>query len=283
MTSPGSDVRAEEQERLSRVVKLLTEVTSFVALATALLYYFGWVRSQTQARAFGADVSVFAMTTQDYVLRSLDVLLLPTIALLLLGLLAAWSHGRLRAAAYAPRVAAVLRWAWLLPLIVGLPLALLAPDVGRLAFPFWFALGVLATWYAVSLRRSIPGAPRPLPMSVVLILGALAALALFWMTERVASIVGETRAEQIKDDLAGELETVAVYSAARLHLDGPGVTETDLGDPEAAYRYRYEGLYLLQQSGGRSFLLTAGWADGAGRLVVLPDDVAMRLEFGPGA
>jgi hypothetical protein len=61
------------------------------------------------------------------------------------------------------------------------------------------------------------------------------------------------------------------------------VTETRLEGDESRYAYRYDGLYLLQRSGDKYFLVTNVWENGewAGRLVVLPDDDTIRLEFPP--
>lgn len=270
-----------QPERLPQVVKLLTELASLVAFATALLFYFGWVRTDTQARAFGAEVSVFGLSSQDYVLRSLDVVFLPGVLLLLLILAATRVHRRLVAhRRLAARLSVVLQWAWLLPVVVGLPLAVVRPETGSLVFPFWVALAVLGTLYGVRLRREVTGDASARPLSAVVLVVALVAVTMFWTTERVARIGGQARADQIKVDPASELDQVGLFSEKRLFLAGPGVTETALTDPEAAYRYRYDGLYLLQQSGGRYFLLTDGWSDQQGRLVVLPADASIRLEFG---
>lgn len=282
MTGPDESRAPAGEQRLTQVVRVLSEVTSLVALATALLYYFGWRRSEVQARAFGADASVFAMSTQDFVLRSLDVLLIPLVMLLLLSLLALRAHQRLVRGRHAWRVAAVLRWSWLLPVAVGVPLLVVSPDAGFLSFPFWFALAVLGTAYGASLRNAMTAGRPAGSLPVLLLTGALMALCLFWITERVAVVGGQARADEIKADVGGVLRGTTVYSARRLHLAGPDVTETDLGDAEAAYRYRYDGLYLLQQSGGKYFLLTGDWSADHGRLVVLADDTSVRLEFGPG-
>ncbi|MGQ0775017.1 MAG: hypothetical protein ACT4NY_11470 [Pseudonocardiales bacterium] len=288
------------QDRFPQIVRMLTEIGSLLALATALLYYFGWIRSETQARAFGADASVFVMSTQDYILRSMDVVFIPVLLLLLVSLFGVWLHRRFiptRTAVSgssalkinAPalrrigRIANVLSLAWLLPIIVGVPLLLVTPTVGRLTLPFWFACGILGTWYGSSLRRIATADRSSVARHVVLLVAALFAVTLFWMTERVARIVGEAHAVVIKDDVAKELKAVTVYSAKRLHIDGRGVVETALGDAEDAYRYRYDGLFLLQRSGGRYFLLTLGWdVGGGGRLIVLPDNDLVRFEFGPG-
>jgi hypothetical protein len=61
------------------------------------------------------------------------------------------------------------------------------------------------------------------------------------------------------------------------------VTETALFGVGSKYTYRYDGLYLLQRSGDKYFLVTNTMENGvwAGRLVVLPDDDTIRLEFAP--
>lgn len=288
------------QDQFSHIAKLLTEIGSLFALATALLYYFGWVRSETQARAFGADASIFAMSTQDFILRSMDVIFIPALLLLLISLFGVWLHRRFviarilhldglahRADSSAVRrlgcIANVLRLAWLVPIVVGLPLLFVVPTAGRQALPFWFAIGILGVWYSSVLRRIATADRSPVARSVVLIAAALFAVTLFWMTERVARVGGEARADVIKADVAQELKAVTVYSAKRLHLEGPGVVEITLGDAEDAYRYRYDGLFLLQRSGGRYFLLTLGWeVNKGGRLIVLPDNDLVRFEFGSG-
>jgi len=285
------------QEPLPQLLKLVTELGSLAALVTALLYYFGWTRSQAQARAFGADASVFAMSTQDFVLRSMDVVFIPILLVLLASLLGVWLHQRItspstgvppaaQAGPAAPRqlrirrLAAALRLSWLIPVVVGIPWLIVSPATGRATFPLWFALGVLGTWYGSVLRRIGAAQRSSAPFSVLVLILALMAVTLFWMTERFASFVGQVRVDAIKANVAGQLEPVTVYSAKRLNLDGPGVVEVSLGDAEAAYLYRYDGLYLLQRSGGKYFLLTGGWDVQKGRLVVLADDNSIRLQFG---
>ena len=107
MTEPAGEA-PEGEQRLSKVLKALTQVTSYVAFTTALLYYFGWRRSEAQAHAFGADASVFGMSSEDYVLRSIDVVLIPLLLLLLAGLGAAWLHGKLVGSRYVGLAARVL-------------------------------------------------------------------------------------------------------------------------------------------------------------------------------
>jgi hypothetical protein len=46
-----------------------------------------------------------------------------------------------------------------------------------------------------------------------------------------------------------------------------------------SYRYRYDGLKLVLQSGGQYFFLPAGWTTADGAALVLPRTDSLRLEF----
>jgi hypothetical protein len=274
---------------------LFTEIASLLAIATALLFYFGWVRSEAQARAFGTDVSLFGMSTQDFVLRSTDVIFLPALAVLLLSLLAVWFHRRLtgksselrpeetaRNMRRANRLGRVLWFAWLLPFVIGGPLLIARPSFGAFALPFLFAAAVGGTWYGYSLRRYASDLPSSIPLPFFYLASALLVVSMFWMTERVARVGGEARADGIKDNIAVRLNSVTIYSATRLQLSGEEINEIPLSGPKAAYLFRYDGLYFLQKSGGYYFLLTDGWDTDNGRLVVLSESMPIRVEFGPG-
>ncbi len=267
------------------LMKFITSIGSPVALATALLFYFGWVRSEEQARAFGADASVFAMSTQDYVLRSVNVLFFPLILMFLVVLLLLRLDRRLRAGPNAPpwleTAGRVLQLSWLVFLPLGFVLYAVAGRSGDVSLPLWVALSVVAPAYGTVLRRRATG-DRGGSRVTAGILIALVTVILFWQTERLASLGGEALADEIKNNLGDHLTRVELFSVTNLHLDGPGVTTERIGGAvEGEYGYRYTGLYLLQRSGDKYFLLTDGWNENQGRLVVLPDNGAIRVEFGP--
>ena len=276
---------ASERRPPPDLMTVVTSIGSPIALATALLFYFGWVRSERQAQAFGADASVFAMSTNDYLLRSVNILFFPVMLLLLAGLLAVRVDRRLRNGDEAhPRVgtlASLLRFSWVFFLLVGIVLYATTGRFGDVTLPFWVTLAILGPTYAVVLRRSGGGEGGRLSFGVVVCLGALVVVCLFWQTERLASIGGEALADDIKANLDDRLARVEVFSAKDLQIDGPGVTATRLSGDDSAYRFQYSGLHLLQRSGNKYFLLTDGWENDQGRLVVLPDDPDNRVEFGP--
>ncbi|MFJ9773570.1 hypothetical protein ACIRVF_20380 [Kitasatospora sp. NPDC101157] len=67
-------------------------------------------------------------------------------------------------------------------------------------------------------------------------------------------------------------------------MDWAGVRETALPNAVAGarYRYRYEGLRLLAQSGDRMFLIPQSWTGDTGNAPVVPVGVDVRVVFHPG-
>jgi hypothetical protein len=172
-----------------------------------------------------------------------------------------------------------LSWAFFLPL--GFVLYGVAGRFGDVTLPLWVGLSIVAPAYGTVLRRLAAGDRRRFSGVAVALLVALVTVLLFWQTERLASLGGEALAQDIKDNLGARLTQVELYSVTDLHIEGPGVTASSLGGKEGEYAYRYSGLYLLQRSGDKYFLLTDGWNEDQGRLVVLPDNSGIRVEFGP--
>jgi hypothetical protein len=281
----GRQVAPEQTRPPLDLMRFITSIGSPIALATSLLFYFGWVRSEEQARAFGADASVFAMSTQDYVLRSVNVLFFPVILMLLGALLLLRVDRALRAGPAGRRwlepLARTLQWSWALFLPLGFLLYAVAGRFGDVSLPLWVALSIVAPAYGTVLRRLAAGDRRRFSGMAVALLASLVTVLLFWQTERLASLGGEALAQDIKDNLGARLTRVELYSVADLHIEGPGVTAASFGGKEGEFAHRYSGLYLLQRSGDKYFLLTDGWNEDRGRLVVLPDNSGIRVEFGP--
>jgi len=70
-------------EDSSNAIKLISMVTSQLALLTALLYYFGWVYAHSFLGHFGVDPNLAGYSIQDYILRSIHVAFYPFIAVTL--------------------------------------------------------------------------------------------------------------------------------------------------------------------------------------------------------
>lgn len=291
-TSPASDAL---KEALKPVVALLANVT----VVTALLVYFGWRRAETHADRLGIDESVLGMTTREYVLRSVGPVLVLLVGIAVCGL--AWIALERRItpplttseAAAARAGVAVLGLAWLiLPGLVYL-LGFVWPATAFVLFPVSIGAGALLWVYAARLRRRRAGVDRDehpeddhiaddrSPHVTLALVGLLVLVCLFWTASNYAQVLGD----RLADDFVGNVDRlpgVVVSSERSLFLDGPGVDEVPLpgSGEEGALRYRYEGLRLLEHTGGRYFLVSDGWSPTYGVVWVLDsDDESIRLDF----
>jgi hypothetical protein len=277
----GDDVAVNGRRALAAIAV----VGSPFAAATALLVYFGWVRTQVQARALGYDAGLLDSSVQDYVMRSIVVLYGPILVLASTALVLQWMHRRWvlavvrgpRRKVWLPRLVAACTWsavAWAL-LFAGLAYAV--PPLAGFCAAGFFTVTMVSAFYGRWLRGRLSGSPPRPDVSNSLLLVVLA-LAVFWATEQVAANVGEAYAEQITTD-RNRLIAVVVYSVKSLDLVGSGVVETRMTAPDALYRYRYEGLRLVQRSDKRYFLIGDGWSPQDRRVILLQESDDLRLEF----
>jgi hypothetical protein len=262
-------------------LRLIATVGSPIAIGTGPLFYFGWVRASVQAERLGYDTSILDWSIQDYILRSINVLYIPLVALLLLMLLLVWLHQRL----VVPRledkklawVPGGLKASWIGWVLAAALLVAVVPPLRRVAIPVCLTLALLCALYGEALERQINKQARMALAAMALIL-VLLAFAVFWDAERVARTIGEGWA----DDIAAnprQLVAVTIYSPKDLEIDARGVVETRLTEPDSAYRYRYDGFRLLQRSGDRYLLISELWDAGSRRVIVLRDTDAIRMEF----
>lgn len=286
---------------LPRVLKIVGSVVAPTTLLTALMYYFGRLEAAGFLWYLGAHVSVLDLTVQDYLNNSVDGLIPPLIAIAGATLLVLWGY-QLLIGALPPRRRPLV-WRALLPLAATGGVILLALAMCdfllRPVFPASFlegrglslSIGVLLLVYATHLVRRLrrergPGEPagRAGPATAAVVeWGAvfiLVSVGLFWAVGSYAITVGTSRAQLLEATLAGRPDVVA-YSEQRLGLQAPGVREVSCTIPEAAYRFRYDGLKLVQQSGNQYLLLPAGWTRTSGAAILLARSDKIRLEFSP--
>lgn len=265
---------------LSERFKTVLSVVSPLAAGTVLLFYFGWVRTKTEAAALGYDSKILEFTTADYVLRSINVLSVPVVAVLVLALLVLhlhrWLSARLSPAGRR-RLAHLLLRSWLFWLVAAAFLIVFARPVATPAMPAILTCAVGAALYGDQLRADAePDRRWQLPVRVVVV--ALLVIAVIGDTERLARAMGEGLASDVAAD-PGQLAAVEIYSAKDLVLTAPNVTARRTGGTDAAYRFHYSGLRLLQRSGDKYLLVNDGWARETGRVFVLRDSADTRLEF----
>ncbi|HZA39100.1 MAG TPA: hypothetical protein VFA00_00580 [Actinomycetota bacterium] len=265
-------------------LRVLGTLVAPTTLIVALLYYFGWARTDQQAARMGLHESLFGFSAQDYILRSIGSLFLPLFVaagVILLGVLA---HGRLlERPALRRRLTGPLVLAGAILLVVGLALSPMetASAILYVGSPLSVTVGVALLAYAATLvppsgaerrRRSDRSAAR-LAWSLVTVLLLLGA---FWTVSRYATVKGRALARTVEEDL-DKTPSVTIYSVSRLYLEDP-VVEQALPAEEGAYRYRYTGLRLLFRADGKLFLRPSETSDK--RNIVIPEDLDIRVEYG---
>ena len=98
MNDDGPDVT-----QLEHWVSIATTIVAPATVLGALLFYFGYVSSASEYKYFGVDVDTIGLSTQDYIMRSPQTLLVPLLVLTLASagflMLNAAVHRRVAAAA----------------------------------------------------------------------------------------------------------------------------------------------------------------------------------------
>src|SRR3954466_8476071 len=80
---PAPTASGAEESPLLKIVELIGAIAAPVTVLTALLYYFGWVRTNAIFRYFGADPTLLAFGLPDYLTRSAGTAFKPIVILLL--------------------------------------------------------------------------------------------------------------------------------------------------------------------------------------------------------
>lgn len=260
-----------------------------VGVLSALLVYFGWVRSDVHARSLGIDESILGMSTAEYMLRSVRPVLVILIVIAVAGLLwAVLDHWLAQRLIRRGPSDSIYRWAVrVLPAaIVLIPLAVwfsrtVAPAFAYVSFPLALAAGLLLLLYSFQLRGALPGnSPMSGARSNLLhaCAAALVCVALFSTASNYATVEGTELARTFDRQLL-TLPQVVVHSTRPLNIEAPGVVTQQVG-PAVEYGYEYSGLRLLEKTGGRYFLVSDGWTPEFGVVIVLKEDEeGIRYDF----
>jgi hypothetical protein len=262
-----------------------------VALITGVLFYFGWVRVASVARALGQSDSVYGYTTTDYVLRSVGSLFFPLLVLTASALLVLIAHQLVQRALREGNAD------WARPVstaLIGLGIALLGYGVlyalrlfeVQNAFmdvtgPLSIGIGALLIAYGGWLRsQSRRGTGTALPTwqraFAAGMLMSFAALSLFWAVGNYAQVRGVQDARLIEASYR-LMPSVVVYSAKDLGLQ-PDAAMQHLTGGDPRYSYQYTCLRLLDHVDGMWYLLPEDWALNH-RLIMLGDDPDVRFEL----
>jgi hypothetical protein len=218
-------------------------------------------------------------------MRGLDGLFVPLVVVAGVTLVAVWG-GRLLQARL-ERLERYGRRSWWPPVLGGIGLVLCANGLSRIYVvtplnrplalaPVSLAVGVAMIAGAVHLRTA--GHPRSDVVGLVeyVAVFVLIGLSLFWAANDYAAAVGRGRAAQFVRELPSYPAAI-VYSEHDLNLTG--IEMVRCADPDASYRFRYDGLALVMQSDDNYVLLPKWWSRQEGVAVVLPRNDSVRLEF----
>ena len=274
---------ADADGALSRIAKTVVSIGSPLALITALMFYFGWVRTQVQARELGYDVAVLQLSTTDYLLKSINVLFPIVVAALLLILVgyAVFSAALQRLAdrddrdviaARAYRTTGVVAIA---SLVAG-AICFAIPATRFAAIPVSLTVAVACVFARDRLRPLVEKRRWGTAGQVLTLV--LLALLLFWDTERIAGKLGE----QFAADIAAypkQFPEIIIYSQDELNIEAEGVKQEVISATDGGYRFRHTGLRLMERAGDNYVLINEFWYAGRGRVIVLKDSQDVRFEF----
>jgi hypothetical protein len=266
-----------------------------------VLYYFGWVRAQSQYGYFGVNAKLLGFTTADYLLRSITSMFVPLVIGVLAAVLALQAHPRIKDALRRRGDLVVTAAPWLVAL-VGLAVILWSAVVIRhfsrlprsdiqvapyVLAPLGLGVGLGVILWGLHLRRALrnPVLPKPadLPPSWSRVTQAtlavvLLALSAVWTVANYADATGTGTADLIARYPARQ-PGVIVYSRQRLQIKTAGVDEQGLPEAQGAYRYRYVGLRLLAVSDDSLFLISRNWFQSRTTLMLPRSDNNLRVEF----
>jgi hypothetical protein len=290
----------------SNVLTIIGAITSQLTVITALLYYFGWVRTYYFLSYFGVDPSLAGYGTVDYILRSIAVAFPPFIdvaftALVLLGfhrLVVAptledaesgvttgrrpgirgmrWFVGAVHVAGVA--LMGVVLAGVLLPDQIGVPLGILLPLLLAAAVTLLGYVAHVRSQYPVSLAPAGSRQATPTSPAYIVTLIALGLVAVLSAVSRYGEQVGIGVATDIAGRL-GDQPSVTVFSTERISVAGPGVVAAEITQPNSRYHYQYSGLRLLLYSPDKYLLLPAGWQHGQNPVFLLHDNDTIRVDI----
>lgn len=263
-----------------RLVALLSEA----AVISAVLYYFGWVRTEATFERFGVSLSLLELASADYILRSINSAFPPLIGLgaVLVALAAAhhrWvapamdperRHRAHRVARVAIRVVTALCALGLAVVVLGV----VAQDsVGK---PLGWWLPAILTVAAAGLVYvgSTTGKGSPVGATV---LPALAVIGGIWLVTVHAHRTGNEFGDRFVAALPRQPEVV-LYSAERLAIAGPGVGVAPIGQEGSRFKFRYSGLRMLIHTRDRYFLVASGWQRGRDATYVVTATEDTRID-----
>jgi hypothetical protein len=294
-----ADEDKSRSSQLEHYLSLGASVVAPISVISAILFYFGYVSSRAQYDYFGIDVDTIGLGTRDYIMHSPQSLLVPLLALVVIGLALVVAHLWITARIQAAEPATVLLIARRTlagglvvftagMVLIGLYALLDEWPYYNLVTPVVVAIGagvVAYTWRLVARLSAAEDRDKPLARSPTLrrmglvLLCFLVVATVFWSTATIAQWSGRGLARLTARHL-DKLPTVILDTKERLFLFDPGVKETALAPTTEGqtFHYRYRNLHLLITGNNRMFLVPPAWSS-SDTVLVVPLDGSVRVRF----
>jgi hypothetical protein len=154
----------------------------------------------------------------------------------------------------------------------------LPPVSNRFLLPVGLTAAVILALVARAMESRVTGkdpwtSPRRWMVALLLV------FLVFWDTERIALLFGEQYAADYQAR-PEQFAPVALYSKDDLNLTAEGVcVARKRTEDQDSYRHRYTRLRLMESATDRYILINDEWADGQGRVFVVIQSDAIRIEF----
>ena len=293
------DEGKSKSSQFEHYLSLGASVAAPITVISAILFYFGYVSSHAEYGYFGIDVNTIGLSTQDYIMHSPKSLLVPLLALVVIGLALVVAHLWITARIQGAEPATVLLIArralaaGLVVFIAGMVLIGLYTVIGEwpyynLVTPVVVAVGagvVAYTWRLVARLSAAEDRDKPLARSPTLrrmglvLLCFLVVATVFWSTATIAEWSGRGQARLTARHL-DKLPNVILDTKERLFLFDPGVKESALVPTTEGqtFHYRYRNLHLLINGNNRMFLVPPVWS-ASDTVLVVPLDGSVRVRF----
>lgn len=296
--------------QLEQWISLGATIVAPVTVLGALLFYFGYVSSTSEYAYFGINVDTIGLSTQDYVMRSPQTLLVPLLVLTLVSAAFLMLNGVVRrritsvvacAADPARQIAGIRtvvrrsRIPGLAVLGAGVVLLFIYGYIRDWALyglvtPLLIALGsavIAYAWRLLSMLQRLEEQPEPAApdgsalarRTAGVVIYVLIAASIFWATATVAQWSGRGLAQYAAAHF-DELPSVILDTKERLFLRDPGIEETQLPPSQGqVFHYRYRGLRLLIEGQNRMFLVPGGAWSASDATLIVPLDGSVRVQF----
>jgi hypothetical protein len=275
-----------EDLNLRPALKWLGLIAGQAALLGALLFYVGWVRTQSLLRHFGLDNNIIHLSWNDYILRSPNVVipaLTLTFAVSVLLVIAGgslWTYLRRRqkdhlALSLGSYVLAAV--ALVLGLVGYFDKVVFSATIPFVPIFFAVAVALFALGAGVSpITDKAKSGVRAYHSTIAILVVLTAVLSTFWIASVYATHTGEALAVLIEKHPTTRT-SVTIYSQVDLGLAPPVIT-TKLAE-DSPFKRRYSGLRFLIYAPDKYALIPENWRRGRDPVYIIRDDPSIRVEI----